>query len=146
MIDVLKKFFAPTSKAEDKKDDESVLVATCALFLEIANIDGEFSESERDNILNILTKSHGLQKSHAEQIMIESAAELKRSIDSWKFAKMVNNSFSKEDKIRIVEQMWKLVMADGHLDQHEVYLTNKLAGLLHIDHKDFVAAKLKAFQ
>ena len=58
MIDLLKKFFVktPNEKSTGKSAESShdVKIATCALLLEMANIDGEFSESEKESIVEVL--------------------------------------------------------------------------------------------
>ena len=54
MIDLVKKFFDKSATAggpqRDKEESYDIRIATCALFLEMANIDGEFSEDEQQNI------------------------------------------------------------------------------------------------
>ena len=61
MLGVMKKFFqqdAVPDKTEIKEEDraERIQVATCALLLEVANSDDEFSDIERDNIVQILER------------------------------------------------------------------------------------------
>ena len=69
--------------------------------------------------------------------------ERKNSIDLWKFTNLINENYSEDEKIRVVELLWKLVYADGKLEQHEDYLIHKLATLLEIRHDQLIAAKLR---
>ena len=43
-----------------------------------------------------------------------------------------------------MEDVWHIILLDGKLDKHEDYYAHKLANLLHLTHKQMIAAKLKA--
>jgi uncharacterized tellurite resistance protein B-like protein len=49
-----------------------------------------------------------------------------------------------DQKVRIVELLWTVAFADSHQDKHEEHLIRRIADLLHVSHKDFIAAKFKA--
>ena len=115
----------------------------CALFLEMANIDGEFSGSERDNVISLLKRQYGLPDEHILELMETSKKELKGSIDLWQFTNLINQNYSREEKIQIIEMVWEIVYADGRLDRHEDYLVHKLAKLLRLSQKDLIDGKLK---
>lgn len=148
MIDLVKKFFGKTK--EDGPEDQGkgtshdISIATCALFLEMANIDGEFSESERENIISVLKKEYDLSDEHAVSLLEASHEELKGSIDLWQFTNLINQNYSTEEKLQIIETIWKIAYTDGRLDKHEDYLVHKLAKLLRLNHKQLIEAKLRA--
>jgi len=150
MIDLVKKFFGkgisdfPNDQAKEQPHD--MRVATCALFLEMANIDGEFNDSERENILLKLKKDYHLSEEYADALLEASNEELKGSIDLWRFTNLINQNYPVEEKMEIIEMIWKIAYADGVLDKHEDYLVHKLAKLLRLDHKQLIQAKLKIIQ
>ena len=147
MIDIVKKFFGKSTIDSygdiggEKSHD--IRVATCALLIEMSNIDGEFSEPERESIISILKRNFDLSDEHAITLLKVSNGELKGSIDLWQFTNLINHNYSIEEKIRIVEMVWDVVYADGKLDKHEDYLVHKLAKLLRLTHKQLIEAKLK---
>ncbi|UCF03606.1 MAG: TerB family tellurite resistance protein [Deltaproteobacteria bacterium] len=147
MIDLVKKFFGKGSSdvSEGKQETafHDVRIATCALLLEMAHIDGEFSESERESIINIIKKDYDLADEHAVALIEAAGEELKRSIDLWKFARLINQNYSTDEKIQIIEMVWRVIYTDGKLDKHEDYLVHKLANLLRLTHKELIDAKLK---
>ena len=59
------------------------------------------------------------------------------------FTSMINQHWSEQQRLDLVEQMWRVVYADGRLDDHELHLMRKIQRLLHIPQKDFVSAKLR---
>ena len=147
MIDLVKKFFGKTTGSgqadQDKDTSHDIRIATCALLLEMANIDGEFSESERKSILAILKKDYQLSDEYAEELIKVSKEELQGSVDLWRFTNLINRNYPTEEKIRIIEMVWQIAFMDGKLDKYEDYLTHKLARLLNLTHKQLIEAKLK---
>ncbi|MBW1861511.1 MAG: TerB family tellurite resistance protein [Deltaproteobacteria bacterium] len=147
MIDLVKNFFSKSTKDghadQERCESHDIRIATCALLLEMANIDGEFSDSERDNILSALKRDYGLSDEHASELTEASNEELNGSIDLWQFTNLINQNYSIEEKIGIIEMVWKLAYTDGKLGKHEDYLVHKLAKLLRLTHKQLIAAKLK---
>jgi uncharacterized tellurite resistance protein B-like protein len=147
MIKRLKRVFAsvPAQSSDSEKADNphDIRVATCALFLEMANIDGEFSGDERDNVMNILAKEYDLSEEDAAELTRSAEDERRGKIDLWQYTNMINRNYSDEEKIRIVELLWKIVYSDGRLDAHEDYLVHKLTKLLRLNHDQLIDAKLK---
>jgi uncharacterized tellurite resistance protein B-like protein len=150
MIDLVKKFFGNggrdvPSLTEDEKT-RKIHVAACALFLEMAHIDGEFSDVEREYIVSALKSDFQLSDDDATELMDATKKELEKSIDLWQFTNRINEHFSIEDKIRILETIWKVAYADGALERHEDYLVHKMAELLRLSHKQLIRAKLKVLK
>jgi uncharacterized tellurite resistance protein B-like protein len=147
MIDLVKKFFGKSShdnsSNQRRQTTHDIRIATCALLLEMSNIDGEFSDLERENIISILKKDFDLSDIYAATLLEASNEELKGSIDLWQFTNLINQNYSMEEKIRVIETVWDIVYADGKLDKHEDYLVHKLANLLRLTHKQLIEAKLK---
>ena len=150
MIDIVKMFFSksPETVSIEQKEAEphDIRIATCALLLEIAKIDGEFSESERENIISILKRDYHLTDETVSELIEASEEELKGSIDLWQFTNLINQNYSLEEKIRIVEMVWKIAYADGKLDKHEDYFLHKLSNLLRLTHKQLIEAKLRVLK
>lgn len=149
MLDILKKVFGNEQETGDENDQSSghdVRIAACALFLEMANIDDEFSENEQQEIIDILQSEFDLSREHAEALSEAAQAELDDSLDLWKFTNMINVNYSREEKIRVVELLWKVVYADGKLDKHENYLMHRFSRLLNLKHSELIDAKLAVLE
>lgn len=147
MIERLKKFFniasgnGPSGAEENREHD--IRVASCALLLEIATIDGEFSDEEKDLIVRIVKDEYGLDEENALALIQDAHKEVEQSIDLWQFTNLINRNYSLEEKIRIIEMIWMVIYADGRLEKHEDYLVHNLAGLLRLEHRQLIDAKLK---
>ena len=147
MLSIIKRFFSDAAAGNThdpgQKTEHDVRVATCALFLEMARIDEEFTKSEMDMILSIMKEKYGLSQKHADALIAEADKELDQSVDLWKFAKLINENYSIDEKIEIIEMLWQMVYVDGKMDHYEHYLMNKLKNLLRLSHDQLIAAKLK---
>ena len=147
MFDIVKRFFSNAagekSETTDQKTDHDIRVATCALFVEIARIDEKFTQEELETLLFILKEKYGLAKEHADILIAEAEKELEESVDLWQFAKLINENYSIEEKLGIIEILWRIIYVDGKMDQYEHYLMNKLKNLLRLSHDQLINAKLK---
>ena len=118
-------------------------VATCALFVEMGRIDASFTPEELERVVSILKEKYGLSSEDADALMAESDRALAESLDLWQFARLINENYSNEEKIEIVEMLWQIVYVDGTMDAHEHYLMAKVKNLLRLDHHRIIEAKRK---
>jgi uncharacterized tellurite resistance protein B-like protein len=147
MIDLMKRFFGkregvPTPEDQGRNDHE-IQVATCAILLEMSNIDGVVSQEERDRIVSTLEKEHGLIHEEVKGLIYEADRQLKESVDLWQFTNLINQNYTEAERIRVVELIWEIAYTDGRLDQHEDYFVHKLANLLRLTHTQLIDAKLR---
>jgi uncharacterized tellurite resistance protein B-like protein len=148
MRDFLQKAFGGDDDGlkRESREEGDVRIAACALFLEMANIDNEFAEEERQQILSMLQDEFGVSQEHATEMAREAAAQLEGATDMWRFTNLVNENYSREEKSRVVELLWQVVYADGRLDAHEDYLMHRMGKLLRLTHRELIAAKLRVLE
>ena len=147
MLDTIKRFFNKEKANDPAKgghtSEHDMRVATCALFVEMARIDEKFTQAEVDTIISILKEKYGLSQEHADALLAEADKELAESVDLWQFARLINENYSVDEKIEIIETLWQMVFVDGKMDRYEHYLMNKLKNLLRLSHEQLINAKLK---
>ena len=144
MLNMITRFFNKPSDQEDEQNSgHDIQVATCALFLEMAQIDESFTKEEMEAILLILKSKYGLSPEYADALVEEAKKELEASIDLWQFSKKINENYSIEEKIEIIESLWQIVFIDEKMDKYENYLMHKLSALLRLSHKQLMDAKLR---
>jgi len=145
MLDTLKRFFnkIPENTSIDVSPQHDIRIATCALFVEIARIDETFTQKEMETVLSILKKQYNLSREHADVLIAEAEKELENSVDLWQFAKLINENYSNDEKLELVEMLWQIVYVDGKMDAYEHYLMSKLKNLLRLSHDQLIGAKLK---
>jgi uncharacterized tellurite resistance protein B-like protein len=119
-----------------------VQVATCAVLMAVAGAD-EYTDEERRRIIEILKGEFSLTEEDAEALMEMAGREIDKSIDYWRFTNTLNRNLTPEEKIKIMENVWRVVYTDGQLSGHEDTLVHKFSFLLDLRHEQMIAAKIK---
>lgn len=131
---------APTREARE----HSLELATAVLLVEVMRADPALGEPERDAVVQALRQRFSLGADEIARL-IELAHEHSRSAsDFHQFTSVLNERLDTGEKVRVVESMWRIAYADGHLDAHENHLIARVADLLHVTHGQYIAAKLHA--
>ena len=149
IIDFLKSFFnnkLSERPEEGKTLDHGLRVVTCALLLEMAKVDGEFSEEEKEGILFLLTKDFKLSEKDAMELMSISRGDMMSSKNLDRYADVISRNHTHEEKIRISEMVWEVAYSDGVIDKREDYLGKRLLKLLRVSQKDIMASRLKVIR
>ncbi len=129
----------PASASEDK-----LPLAAAALLVEVMRIDGRVDAAEREAALAVLQDSFSLPGARLQELLSLAEQEVETATDQFQFTRLINERFSVEEKARLVEMLWRVAFADGRLDKHEEYVVRKLSELLHLPHRVFIQAKLRA--
>ncbi|MFO7655356.1 MAG: TerB family tellurite resistance protein [Candidatus Krumholzibacteriia bacterium] len=145
MLDAISRFFQnrlePVTDADSPGD--RLAVATCALLLEVAHADETFTEAEHGLIERLMRSHFGLGEDDAAELVRLAESERRDATDLYQFARLINERYSRADKILVMQQLWRVVYSDGRLEAHEDALMHKLAHLLQLRHDELIAVKLE---
>ena len=148
MIAGIKDFFnqiiAPGAAAPGVASQHALHVATAALLLEMMRMDSSITAAETASVTRTLQIRFGLNAAQVDTLMALAAQEARLATDYFQFTSLINRNFSAEQKVQVVEYLWQVAYADGHLDAHEQHFMRKIADLLYVSHADYVAAKQRA--
>jgi uncharacterized tellurite resistance protein B-like protein len=146
MLNAIRDFFDRHIGAAPTPEDSrhSIQLATAALLVEVARIDSQPTEEERELVLRAVRQKFDLPADEANALIELAEAEMKQASDYYQFTSLVNRHFTQEQKLAIVELMWRVAYADAELSAHENHLMRKIGDLLHITHGDYIAAKMRA--
>ena len=125
-----------------EEDTEAQLKrASIALLLEMIIIDDKDEPVERELVLSIVKKSFSLSDVQATTLIASAEQQRKQATDYFEFTSLINKQCSLEQKIQLIESLWRIAFIDGVLDPQEEYLVRKIANLLYVPHVDFILAK-----
>jgi uncharacterized tellurite resistance protein B-like protein len=110
-----------------------VQVAACALLLELAHADGEFSAEERAHIESAVGRHFGLDEATTRELLALAEAERRESIDHFQFTRIIAQQYDLGQKMVLAEVMWGVILADGQIATHEGWLVRKLGHLLELE-------------
>tara|TARA_Y100000741_G_scaffold357121_1_gene334620 strand:- start:77 stop:490 length:414 start_codon:yes stop_codon:yes gene_type:complete len=128
-------------KKDDDKDDDLIKVA--ALLIHAAKIDENFTIKE-EKIIEQTLLIIGANEENIRKI-IEKAKETENNSNQiLEFTKEVKN-MNEENKIKIIEALWRIIYSNEDADIYETNLMRRLAGLLYIDNKTmgYIKSKIK---
>ena len=108
-------------------------LAACALLIEMAHADDDFTEPERAHLRSAVRRQFGLDSAQAEELLALAEKERAEAVDLWQFTSLIREHYSKGQKMVLVEIMWGLVYADGELATREEQLMRKICNLLDIE-------------
>ena len=143
MLEKLLELLAARQVDSEGGRQERLRLATCAVLLEAAGADNEFSPAECQLIIEALRARFDLTQDEAEELIRVALDRRQETSGLWKFTNQINQSCTLEEKLGIIEEVWRVIYADGSLDGHEDYLVHKLAALLNLTHPQLIEAKLK---
>ena len=135
-----------TGRPEDDKSDQHwVERLTALLLIEISRADTEVDDAELAMIASaIKSSSTSLDTQEIESIIVTAKRDAETTISFRDHIRQINKGFSREQKLALIEQMWRVAYADGDLDKYEEYTIRKLSDLLYVEHHEFIRAKLRA--
>jgi uncharacterized tellurite resistance protein B-like protein len=150
MFEYLRKIFIPQhdsdsnnfQKSDSTTVNNKVEIAACALFIEMAKADGEISNDERELIISEMQNTFNLDKECVGELMLLAEQEVKESVSLYEFTGVINNYFSQEQKIELIENLWKLIYKDEKLSAYEDHLIKRIGTTMNIEHKQIINAKL----
>ena len=128
------------SKANPQK---RIQIATCAILMEIAGADDNFTDDERLKISETLKQEYSLSEAEIEELMVQTKNEIEKSIDVWSFAHIIDENMSEPEKIKIMEAIWKIIYSDGQLSAYEDVFVHKLYFLLGLTHEQMIDIKMR---
>lgn len=151
MFDFIKDFLSGNTNHSSQdyamsglETEKKLQIATCALFLEVANSDENFTETERKKIFKIMKELFYLSDEFIKELIEISQEQMRKSVSLYEFTDVINRHYSKEDKYNIVKNLWRLIYVDNELHKFEEHFVRMISNNLHLAHNDFIAAKMEA--
>ena len=144
MFEFLKKVLQPQEEPVKKTDEKlfKLQVSVCILLVDIAKIDGSFSDEEKSKITSILKDYFQVEVSGIPDMIGKAEEVLKKDDSIYDFTQVINNSLDNNDKYELLKNLWRLVYVDRNKDMYEEHLVKKIGGLLDLDNRDVIAARM----
>ena len=131
--------FLNNDKEKPDANTESVNIA--CLLIHAAKIDENYTSEERGIIKKTVKKLYP-DLNDLDDIISKAEQKENNSNHIQEFTRDVK-SLSTENKIIIVETLWRIILSDGKSDIYEDNLMRRLAGLLYLDDKVVGETKVK---
>jgi uncharacterized tellurite resistance protein B-like protein len=144
LFDAIKNFVADLASGEKQAGglaDHDFRVATAALLVHAATVDGDMSEVERDKLQSLLKQRFELDNSAASVLIEEGVAADDKAVDLYHFTHLLNERLDDNDRLRMIEMMWTLAYADAAVSEFEDNLIWRVADLLGVSSTERIALR-----
>jgi len=144
MIQKLKQMWKKAADSPQQERQHSVALAVAALMVEIMRMDGQLQDAERREMMLRLESRFGLSESEIHLLIEQATKDVHEALDMHQFTSVVVNSFTTQERVHILTELWAVAWADGHVDPYEEQLIRRIADLMGLHHSQFIHAKIIA--
>jgi uncharacterized tellurite resistance protein B-like protein len=138
LSNLFERAFAAAPDADPAQREHALRVATALLLLEVAKADYADDRVEEEAIVASLRQFFALGAQEVELLVLEARREGDRAVELQAFTRRLHEQLSVAEKLRVVEMLWQVALADERLDKHEDFVVRKIADLLYVPHGDLI--------
>ena len=141
MIGALKALFEPSATETKEVLQHRLQLASAALLIETARADFTQGEEEQEAMEQLLCSSLKLGEQEVKKLIQQAAEKVDESISLYEFTRLINDHFTMEQKLQLVQNMWVVAWADNKVDKYEEHLIRQVAELTYVAHQDYIRCK-----
>ena len=144
MFEAFKNFvtdLASGDKDPARFDPNDYRLAAAALLVHAAVIDGTISAAEQDTLRELLQQRFALDNAATDELVAQATAAEQDSVDLYRFTRLLNGTLDEEGRARIIEMMWQVAYADGHVSEFQDNLIWRAADLLGVSSRERIALR-----
>lgn len=138
---MIKNILAFFQEKEEEAEAHKPELAAAALLVEIMNADDSLSDKESESIKSILYDTLFITAEVADELLATAKKQVHQANDLFQFTEVINKSYSYEEKVNLVESLWKVAYSDQQLDKYEEHMIRRIADLIYVSHGDFMQTK-----
>jgi uncharacterized tellurite resistance protein B-like protein len=138
IADIFDRAFTKTGSGSEPSREHTLQFAAAILLVEVARADFAEDLSEDHEIRGLLKEFFSLTDEETALLVADAKAEADHTASLQAFTRRLHEELTVPEKHGIVEMLWKVALADEHLDKHEDHLVRKIAGLLYVSHGDLI--------
>lgn len=136
--EILDRLVAPAGSTQPMAREEAVRLATAVLLVETARADHAEKMVESAVVFEQLQRHFGLPAEEAEELMALAESELKDAVSLQRFTRQLHEALTEDEKLAVIEMLWKVAFADGVLHPREEALVRKVGSLLYMREADML--------
>jgi len=144
MLNKLRHFFDALHQdnTEELHSNNSLQIACAVLLIEVMRADGQLEQSEQVQVTNLLQQHFDLSTNEVNELISSATLFTEQATDFYQFTSKINQNYTIEEKIKIVEMLWLVANADGKIAAIEQHIIRKIADLLNLRHNEYLKSKL----
>jgi len=144
MLQAFKQFLSDLAGGEKdhaRFEDDDYRLSAAALLIHAALIDGAMSEVERARLVGVIMLRFGLNEAAANELVTSATQAEQQAVDLYRFTSLINRTLDDAGRQQIIEMMWQVALADGHVTEFEDNLIWRAADLLNVPSEARIALR-----
>jgi uncharacterized tellurite resistance protein B-like protein len=143
LLDAIKRFVAELTDGATGAGlgEHELRLATAALLIHAATIDGSLSEVERHRLQDLLKQRFALDDAAAAELIEQAIVADEKAVDLYRFTRVLNERLDENERLRMVEMLWAVAYADGAASDYENNLIWRVADLLGVSGAERIALR-----
>ena len=129
------------AKVDKNPSDSDLKLAAATLMFEVISSDGRVDQVEQIYMSEILRREFNLNESELDALakLAENTASEATSLQG--FTRDICNNWGSSKRMKLLEYLWMLALADDKIDPHERHLVRKVAGLLYLNDEQILTSR-----
>ena len=146
MFQNLKSIFEKVKRENNSEVEiiEEEIYAVLSLLIEACKVDGIVLDDEIEKITGLLINKFHLEPSKAKNAVNFVLEKENEKVEIFSDIKVILDTMDHEERIKVVEMLWGVVLADENIDDYEANLMRKISSLLHVSSFETAEAKKRA--
>jgi len=146
MMDRLVSFLTGRNAPAPHESIDVLQLSVAALLIEAARMDSKFDATERGTIGRLLADKFALGPEAVQSLVEQAERKVQYSAQYFPFTHEICKRLSLDQRVEIIEMLWKVAYSDGVLDPYEDMLLRQIAGLIHVPDKERGMARQRALE
>jgi uncharacterized tellurite resistance protein B-like protein len=142
MIKSLKSLFMSPPEEDPAALEHRLRLAAAALLIEVSRADYTVDSAELRAIKTVLQTALGISEQEIEEIVALAGVAAGKATSLYEFTRLINDHYSREQKLVLIQAMWRIAYADEDLDKYEERLIRQVSDLIHVPHRDYIRLKI----
>lgn len=146
MLLAIKKFFdeklSVSSEQSSDQDNRKIELASAALMFELIKTDSKIDAREKQALAQVLRDTFALDDETVSSLVTMAQEATDEATSLYEFTTLVNEHYGYDQRVKLIENLWRVAFADTKLDRYEEHLIRRVSDLIYVRHSDFIRTKL----
>ena len=132
---------AEDARRADQFETGNCQLATAALLIRVATVDGEMSEARLARLHAVLKSSFALDDVATARLVDAAAVADRGAIDLYHFTRQLNDALDDEGRRRVIRMMWEVILVDRTVNEFANNIVWRVADLLGVPSRQRIALR-----
>lgn len=146
MLLAIKQFFedklSVSSEQSNEQDNQKIELASAALMFELMKTDSKIDAREKQALADVLRTTFTLDDETVSSLLAMAQTATEEATSLYEFTTLVNEHYGYDQRVKLIENLWRVAFADTKLDRYEEHLIRQVSDLIYVRHSDFIRTKL----